>query len=300
MVLAGAASFGILSSFVKIAYSQGYTPAEISFIQALMGAGALWSFFLVSKKQNAKAKDILWLLFAGASIGITTFLYYLSVKYIPASVAIVLLMQFTWLGILIEWILFKKRPMVLELVITVIILAGTILASGLTGQKEFNLSPKGVGIVLASSLVYAIYIVANSRVGKNVYWQNKSAWIMTGSAAAIFLVNFHTVTFENHIGPHLLKWGLFLAFFGTVLPQILFAVGMPKVGASTSGLLMTVELPVAVVTAHLILKEEVNLVQFFGIVIMLSAIIGMNVIKQRGKAAELVIKGTERDLKTAE
>ena len=188
-----------------------------------------------------------------------------------------------------EWVLFKRKPLLLELIITVIILAGTVLASGLTDLANFDLSLKGVGIVLLSSLIYAVYIVSNSRTGKDVAWQNKSAWIMTGSAISILLVNFGSIVSSIQLDVGLFQWGIFLAFFGTILPPILFAIGMPKVGASSSSILMTVELPVAVVTAYLILKEHITTMQFLGIFLMGAAIIAMNIIKQR--SARQMAKG---------
>ena len=289
MVLGGAISFGILSSFVKVAYGQGYNAAELSFIQALLGATVLWGVYASSNKSNATRKDIFLLLISGSCIGISTYLYYLSVKYIPASISIVLLMQFTWLSIIMEWVLFKRKPLLLELIITVIILAGTVLASGLTDLANFDLSLKGVGIVLLASLIYAVYIVSNSRTGKDVAWQNKSAWIMTGSAISILLVNFGSIVSSIQLDVGLFQWGIFLAFFGTILPPVLFAIGMPKVGASSSSILMTVELPVAVVTAYLILKEHITTMQFLGIFLMGAAIIAMNIIKQR--SARQMAKG---------
>lgn len=281
MVLGGAISFGVLTSFVKLAYRQGYNAAEISFIQASLGAIVLWSVFFLSKKKHAKIKEVPLLLFTGASIGISTYLYYLSVEYIPASVAIILLMQFTWISILIEWIFFHKKPTFSELAITFIILFGTLFASGTIEQKGISLPIKGIGYVLLASVVYAIYIVANSRIGENVNWQNKSAWIMTGSTLSIFIVNFQSIILDNHFGIDLLKWGIFLAVFGTILPPILFAIGIPKIGATTSSLLMTVELPLAVLSAHLLLNENLDTIQIIGIMIMLTAIITMNLIKTR-------------------
>jgi drug/metabolite transporter (DMT)-like permease len=280
MVLGGAVSFGILTSFVKLAYNRGFNAAEISFIQASLGAIVLWIIVCFSKKKRVKRIELPKLLFTGAAIGISTFLYYLSVKYIPASIAIVILMQFTWLSLLMEWIIFKKRPAVLEVTITLIILLGTMFASGLATHQGLTLSILGVIYVSAASLIYAIYIVANSRFGKQISWQNKSAWIMTGSTISILLANFNTLVSNNHFGMELLGWGLFLAFFGTILPPILFAIGMPKIGAPTSGLLMTVELPIAILAAHLILGENISTKQLAGITVMLLAIIWMNFVKQ--------------------
>lgn len=280
MVIGGAMSYGFLTSFVKLAYRQGYNPAEISFVQAFLGAIVLWSVFLISKKKTATSKDILLFLFTGVTIGISTYLYYLSVKYIPASTAIVLLMQFTWISILIEWVVFHKKPIFIELVITTVILVGTMLASGVLAQSELTISLKGIVYVLFASALYAIYIVANSRISKNVNWQNKSAWIITGAALAIFFVNFKNIVFYNHFGFDLVKWGFFLAVFGTILPPVLFAIGIPKVGATTSSLLMTIELPTAVVAAYLLLNENLSLTQIIGVGITLMAIVTLNLIKR--------------------
>lgn len=281
MVLGGAISFGILSSFVKIAYGQGFTAAELTFVQALIGAVVLWIMAIFSKKPGATLKSIPMLLFAGAAIGISTYTYYLSVQYISASAAILLLMQFTWLSILLEWVLFKRKPLKMEWLITLIILGGTVLASGLVGHKTVTLAPVGVAIVLLASLVYAIYIVANGRVAKELAWQHKSAWIMTGSTISILVLNFKSIVFQSHPGTDLLMWGVFLAFFGTLLPPVLFAIAIPRVGAATSSLLLTVELPVAIIAAHLVLHEEISGIQLLGIAVMLGAIAGMNLVKKK-------------------
>lgn len=284
MVLGGAISFGVLTSFVKLAYRQGYNAAEISFVQALIGAVVLWLVFFLSKKENATRKEIPYLLFTGVFIGISTYFYYLSVKYISASVAIVLLMQFTWISILIEWAVFKKKPARSEFAITVLILLGTLLASGLTPSQDISLPIEGIGYVLLASIVYAAYIVSNSRIGKDVNWQNKSAWTMTGSAISILVVNTQSLVFDHHLGLELLEWGVFLAVFGTILPPVLFAIGIPKIGATTSSLLMTVELPMAVLSAHFILDESLTTTQVIGIAIMLTSIVMMNLIKSRKRS----------------
>ena len=282
MVLAGAASFGILSSFVKLAYQGGYNPAEIAFSQALVGAlllSALACFSQTKQKSLLTRKNSLSLLGTGAAIGLSTYLYYQSVQSISASLAIVLLMQFTWIGLLLEWAFFQKKPSRMELLITVFILIGTVLAGKLLERKPTTFSWEGVFLVLMASITYASYIVANSRVGKDIPYLPKSALTMIGSALAILAVNAPTLAFENHAGIGLLNWALFLALFGTVIPPVLFAKGIPYVGAGLSGILMTVELPVALLTAHFLLNESLDGSQLLGIVIMLGSLVAMNVYK---------------------
>lgn len=291
MVFAGACSFGILSSFVKLAYKEGYSAAEISASQAFTGMLVLWLLVFLNKKsrEDCFSFRLKWagrwpVLFTGITIGLTTFVYYVSVQYIPASVAIVLLMQFTWMGILLDWLLFKKQPGQMELLATALILAGTIMASGLMRTTIHQLSIAGILYALASAFFYAVYVVANSRTGHTIHPLRKSAMIMTGSTAAIFMVNAPVFISSNHFDAHLIKWALFLALFGTIVPPALFSKGIPKIGAGISAIVMTAELPVAVICSHMVLKEPVDGLQWAGVLLMLLSM-GLLQVRKAGAAA---------------
>jgi drug/metabolite transporter (DMT)-like permease len=276
MVLAGACSFGILSTFVKLAYRNGYSAAQISFLQALLGMSVLWLLVLLRPARQklpcrGRRPAYLPVLLTGAAIGLTTFVYYVSVQYIPASLAIVLLMQFTWMSMLLDWLVLGRRPTVMQFLTTALIGVGTVLASGLAETRWAAISLPGVGYALLSALLYAVYVVASSRVGGGLPRLTQSALLMTGSAAGIGLVNARTLLAEGSYDLPLLRWVAFLALFGTILPPVLFARGIPRVGAGLSALLMTAELPVAVVCSHLVLAEPVAPVQWLGVGVMLTA-----------------------------
>jgi drug/metabolite transporter (DMT)-like permease len=278
MVFAGACSFGILSTFVKLAYREGYTAAEISLTQAFTGMVVLCLLWQVYQKNKTamKAREWGWLLLTGVSIGLTSFVYYVSVAYIPASVAIVILMQFTWIGLLLDWCLFKKKPSLLQLITTVLILAGTWMGSGLATGGTPHWPLKGLLYAGASALLYAIYVIANSRVGKQLPSLQKSAVMMMGSTMGIFLVNVQPLLHSTHFNAGLIKWALFLSLFGTIIPPLLFAKGIPKVGAGISAVIMTAELPVAIICSHIILKEPVNGLQWAGVALMLLSMLLLN------------------------
>lgn len=282
IVALGALSFGMLSSFAKIAYGEGYTPAEITLTQALMGTLILWSIVLFKKLKNGHRLALDWkLLLAGTTMGSSAYTYYLSVAYIPASLAIVLLMQITWLSIVIEWLVFKKRPSTVEIASALFIILGTILAGNLLELNNANVSFKGILLSLLSAVLYTLYIVFTSKIGKKIPMFEKSALMTSGSAMIIFLINCEAITSSTHLDFGLLQWGTFLAVFGTVIPPICFTVGMPKIGAGLSSVLLTLELPAAVFCAHIILGEKVTLLQLLGIAIMLGAIIYLNISKTK-------------------
>ncbi|MEN7550463.1 DMT family transporter [Rapidithrix thailandica] len=278
IVALGALSYGMLSSFAKIAYMQGYNAGEITFAQAFIGAFILWAFVLFRVVKNKSLKLIgNWkLLLAGTSMGVTAYTYYLSVEYIPASLAIVLLMQVTWMSILAEWIFFKKKPSSIQITSTCFLFIGTILAGDFLNTDNVDLSLLGILLAILSALLYTLYVLFTSKLGNDVPMFEKSALMTTGSALMILLINLKSITTSHHFDVGLLQWGIFLAIFGTVIPPICFTTGMPKVGPGISSILITLELPAAVFCAHIILHEQVVPLQVVGILIMLISIIYLN------------------------
>ena len=278
MVFAGAGSYGILSTLVRLTYDEGYNAAQVSFLQALLGAMVLWIMVALQRKpvRRMGMRTLFLLLLTGSAIGLTTWLYYLSVQYIPASIAIIMLMQFTWLTVLFDWLLLNNVPGVRLLIAITLILAGTVLAAGGNGAGvPFSL--KGLLIAFASALAYALYIVANSRVGREHAPVTRSAIIVSGAALTILLVNCRTLSEGFPVTLSFGKWIGLLTLFGTIIPPVLFAKGIPKIGVSLSSVLMVAEMPVAIVCACVVLKEQVSGVQWVGMVLMLGAMVYLNI-----------------------
>ncbi|MGV3546055.1 MAG: EamA family transporter [Pedobacter sp.] len=280
LVLFGACSFGILSTFVKLAYGEGYTLGDVTGTQALFGAILLWSIYLVQRatQSDEKPKPIIkthWikLVLAGTFTGLVSLTYYQCVKLIPASVAIILLMQFVWISVLLEFIFFKKKPNSLQVFAIIMILLGTIAASGYFEQSAATLNIVGIGYGLVAALCYAIFLMLNGNLGNEYPPLQKSALMITGACILIFLVLPPTFLFNGALGGSLLKWGLILAVFGTVIPPLCFASGIPKIGLTLSSILSSAELPVAVSMSALVLHEEVSLIRWIGVVIILSSMI---------------------------
>ena len=54
LVFLGACSFGILSTFVKLAYADGYSLSDVSGTQSFFGAILLWLFYFIQLKTGKK------------------------------------------------------------------------------------------------------------------------------------------------------------------------------------------------------------------------------------------------------
>src|SRR5690606_16435027 len=288
LVFLGASSFGVLSTFVKLAYSEGYNLGEVTGSQVLFGMVTLWILFFagkatgIVKKRPLEGRDPVWkLLAAGLPTGLVTLTLYKCVELVPASIAIILLMQFVWIGILIEFLIFKRKPTQAQLFSVVLVLGGTLLAAGLFNQQPHDLSIEGVIYGLLAATFYSIFLIVMSRVGNTYPAVQKSALMLTGSCILIFIVFPPAFFFNGVLTGGLWKWGLLLSLFGTVIPPLFFAIGIPKTGVTLSSIISAAELPVAVAMSYLILGEKVSGLQWLGVFIILSAIIISNVFGKR-------------------
>ena len=160
LVLFGACSFGILSTFVKLAYADGYSLSDVTGTQAFFGAILLWLFYFIQTKTSKKVypKPVTkWykLLASGAFTGLVSMFYYQCVKLVPASLAIILLMQFVWLSVLLELFCYKKKPSKMQVLAIAIILGGTVLASGFTESNASEISIECIIYGMLAALCYA-------------------------------------------------------------------------------------------------------------------------------------------------
>jgi len=280
LVFFGACSFGILSTFVKLAYHEGYTLGDVTGAQAFFGAVILWVLFFfqsrTSKYQSEKKVLITpwWkMVIAGTCTGMVSILYYQCVKLVPNSVAIVLLMQFIWMSILLELIIFKKKPTGLQFVAILLVLGGTILASGMMETSIASLNFKGIGFGLLAALSYAGFLMLSGRIGNEYPVLKKSALMITGACLLIFILFPPVFLFNGALSGSLLKWGLIISVFGTVIPPLFYAEGVPRIGTALSSILSAAELPVAVMMAGFVLQEQVSFLRWIGVAVILSAMV---------------------------
>lgn len=277
----GAASYGALATVVKLAYQHGFNTAEVSTSQFSVGLAGMILLNLLFKskdagtvKQRTPLKSKLNLMLGGTSLGLTSVFYYFSVKYIPVSVAIVLLMQSVWMGLLLEAVLERKWPSAKKLIATVIVLLGTALATNIVSGIG-RLNWQGIAWGMAAGLSYTLSLYSSNSIATNLPPIKRSLWLLAGGLVMIILIFFST-SFQNFNFHIFWPWGIFLAFFGTILPPLLFTSGMPHTGIGLGTIVASIELPISVICAYILLQEPVALIQWCGILLIISAIVLMN------------------------
>jgi drug/metabolite transporter (DMT)-like permease len=285
LVALGASSYGMLATFVKLAYEENFTTAEVTTAQFVYGIIGILiiNFFQRTKNKNtaikASRKNISQLMLAGTSLGMTSVFYYLAVNYIPVSIGIVLLMQTVWMGVLLEWFLDKKAPSTQKIVSVLIVLIGTALAINIFkidfNDPEINWAT-GIfwGLLAAASFTTTMFTA--NKVALEISSAQRSLFMLLGGAVIVlfFALLTQVTPFNFEI---FAKWGIVLALFGTIIPPMLLNAGFPHTGIGLGSIVSSLELPVSVLMAYFILHEKVTELQWFGIVLIILAIVIMNV-----------------------
>lgn len=293
-VLIGASSYGMLATFVKKSYQNNFSTAEVTLAQYLIGILCLGLIVFLNKNQKPLQKgDVQKLLLAGISFGLTSVLYYIAIRFINASMGVVLLMQSVWMGVFIEALQEKKIPNLKKITAVGIVLLGTILATNLMNQTETKMDYRGIIFGLMAAFSFSIVLFSTQKVALHLSTEKRSLYMLYGGSIVVVLLTMLSQILPYYLNVNLIpnefisnkpldlsllfSWGIPIALFGTVIPPLMFNKGFPIVGVGLGSILSAFELPVSIVISFLILGEIINDTQWFGVALILSAILLLNI-----------------------
>lgn len=276
-VAVGACSYGVLATIVKYANDLGIKTSALTFLQFFVGFLVLVLLNRFKKnsgksekiKTSSKIKLTIW----GTALGLTTTLYYLSIQYIPVSLGIILLMQSIWISLIIEIFITKKKPSLYKIISVVIALTGTLLSTNIFNQNVI-IDFRGLLLGFGAGISYSIAIFASSSIESQVSSSIRSQYLVLGGL--ILVVLFWNIDIIKNINLSSLPWGILIAIFGTILPPLLFTKGIPKTGIALANIIASLEIPVSILSAIIILNESVALIQWIGVLIILIAVLTIN------------------------
>ncbi|MFI2858685.1 EamA family transporter [Paenibacillus sp. JSM ZJ436] len=285
IVFLGGCCYGVLSTMVKLAYAAGFTVTEVTGSQYAVGALLAWVAVIITGRKRARSRSSLKLLLSGIPFGLTGIFYYQSLQTLNASLAIVILFQFVWIGTLFEWLFYKNKPSRQKLLSILVLLAGSVLAANLLQSGGLAASAAGILWALLASLTFTAFIFLSSAVGRDTPAMLKTALLSTGGMITVFLCFPPVFILDLSTVSGVAPYGFLLGLFGVVLPPLLFSIGMPHVGPGLGTILTASELPVAVSMSALVLGEPVAWLQWLGVLLILGGIVLGNRRRSRPSAA---------------
>lgn len=273
LVLFAGSSFGLVSTVMKTAYQHGFTVQEVTDGQYLFATVVLWLLALAwPKRAQIPRKQWLLLAILGVAGAGTSYAYYRSLTLLPASLAIVLLFQFSWMVLLMDILVTRRLPGRQKWIGVVLITAGTILAVGLLQGDLGSFPLWAIGLGVLSAVFYALTLYLSGYVDTRSSPAVRSAVAVTVSSIAILCIFPPSMGMAHALPRGLWQWALMAALFGQVIPQLFMLIAIPRTGGRMAGVLGSIELPVAVLVAHVALGEDVSFLQWTGVFLILVGI----------------------------
>ncbi|AMQ08237.1 DMT family transporter [Sporosarcina sp. FSL K6-1540] len=273
LIVFAASCYGILSTIIKLAIQDGYTAAEAVTSQYFVGFFIALLIFVFVRRKVPKFGGGVTLLLAGLFTATTGTVYGQAIEYMPASLAVVMLFQFTWVGMLFDCIAKRRLPKRIEVISLLFLFGGTILAAGIIDADLSGIPWQGWAWGMASAVSFASFVMINSRQVEGMDTETRLLFTSFFAAIAIFFFQSPEIVWNGTLfNENLWVYGLILGLFGIVIPIYLFSIAVPKVGTAMTSILSAAELPVAVTASVILLSEALTIFQVIGIIII---VIGM-------------------------
>lgn len=251
-----AASYGMNPLFALPLYKGGMDPDSVLFLRYLF-AIPLLGLMLKARGHSFKLrrKEILPLVLLGWLMSISSLTLFLSYNYMEAGIASTLLFVYPIMVAVIMAVCFKEKITLQTVVCIVLALSGI----GLLYQngEGVTLSLTGIALVMASSLSYAIYIVALNRPRLKDIATLKVTFYILLFGLMLFLIRLDFGRSLCVVDKWYL-WGnlLALAVFPTALSFLCTTQAIQYIGSTPTAILGALE-PVTAVFFGVIVFGEV-------------------------------------------
>ncbi len=273
--LAAAFLFSTKAIFIKQAYA--LSPLVDGTVLMALRMGSALPFFLLicwlnrHHNRNIATRDWILLVVAGL-IGyyLSSWLDFAGLMYISASLERIILFLYPTLTVIATSVIYKHKLSLKTICAIALSYGGTVIVmlqeqSTVPHENNFWL---GVSLVFASAISFACYLLLTSGL-----IQKFGSWNYTGLALSIAcmgtLVHFAMVTpnpvdLLSQLPPTILWYGIALGLLVTVLPTILIAQSISRLGAAQSAMIGSIGPILTILLAVALLGEQMNAIQWIG------------------------------------
>lgn len=274
-VFGAGVSWGIISLFLKPLLNSGFTQIQTVTVRCLIAAAALGAVMLVSDRKSFKInpRDIWCFLGTGiVSMMFFSVSYFYSMTYNGVCIAVILLYTSPVFVMLFSKVLFREKITALKIIALILTVIGCAFASGAGGAQ--SLTVKGFILGICSGLGYALYSIF-SRFALNRNYKSITisfyTFLICGVACLPFARAFELPAMLNN-GINIF-FALGLGIICCVLPYMLYTKGLERVENSKASVIVAVEPVVASVIGIAVYHESLTLIKFFGIILVLAAVV---------------------------
>ena len=264
---------------IKLAYQYQVDPITLLALRMLCAlpfflAMAWWAGGGDSRMTRRDWISIIALGFTGYYVG--SYLDFAGLQYISAGLGRLILYLFPTVVVVFS-ALFLKQPIRARHFASLALSYGGIALvfwHEVSTGDDLSLTLLGAGLVFASAVTYAIYLIAGSGIVHKLGSMRFSAYAST--SASFFVLAHFTATHgpaQLVVAHEVYALALLMAVASTVLPVWLMAEGLKRVGANQASLVASIGPISTLALAHFFLGEPVTGFQLAGAAMVLAGVL---------------------------
>jgi drug/metabolite transporter (DMT)-like permease len=262
-VLLSAFGFGIMPALALFAYRSGISPSTMLLCRFVAATLLLLPFrYRTIRQAKLTLADLLILLFLGG-IGytLTSNFYFLSLRYLPSSMASLLLYTYPIMVAIISSLVDREAPSVKVIVAMLISFAGLIVMLGAsTGGAGMN----GVLLALGAAALYSVYIVVGNRALRRTSPEVASFFVCLFAILGVLVFGLCQGSISFHFGAQAWIFIAGLTLLSTIMAINLFFRGLRLLGPTRSSILSMTEPVFTVLLAILLFHDRLTPIQWIG------------------------------------
>jgi drug/metabolite transporter (DMT)-like permease len=267
-----ACGYSVTAIFGKLAYAAGANVVTLLMTRYLIAAVFFWIVILRSGNGLPPRSTITrgLLLGAIAQAG-QTYLFGSALKRIDAALTILLLYAYPAMVTVGAVLIGRERLNVQRVIALAVATAGVVLV--VSGPQRGGRDILGIALALGAAFVYTCTMLTGHAILRAVPPMTLAGLVATGAAFSLSTAGVVTRGLRFDFAP----WGwlpiIGLALFASVLATVCNYSGMTRVGPTVASILGTLEIPLGVLWATLLLGERLLPLQIVGGLFVLAAVV---------------------------
>ncbi|SMF86434.1 Threonine/homoserine efflux transporter RhtA [Azospirillum oryzae] len=271
LAVAGVIAFSLRPVIIKLAYRYNVDPVTLIMLRMVFAlpfflAMALWSGVKKGERAPIAGRDLA----LTVALGITgyyaaSFCDFLGLRYVSAGMGRLLLFLYPTIVVVLSALFLGKRIGLREVVALVVSYAGVALVVWSevgTGHPDFM---TGAGLVFMGAFLYSIYLVGSSRVVQRIGSMRFTAYAMTAACLCCILQFLLLRPLSAlDLPPAVFGLSVVMAVVCTVLPVLMTAEALRRVGPNLVALSGAIGPVAAAVFGYLVLAEPMGWLQLAG------------------------------------
>ncbi|QAA31784.1 DMT family transporter [Clostridium manihotivorum] len=261
--------FGLAGVLIKLIFSYNIDSIDLIILQYAFIIAILFVVLAVFNINILKVgkRDFFRLIILGI-VGdcFMTVFYYKSFYYLPVGIATVLLYTSPIFIYLYSIFFEHKKFTIKSFSLLIVIFIGCSMVIGIL---PFSYSPIGILYGVLGAAAFGFMNVYSSKKLENINAMSLTFYSMLFSLIFLCIYRLPSKGIDLNLPIKAYIFIVLLAFLCAFLPLMLFYYSIKKIGSFNTSVIGNLEVPTAIIAGLLIFGERMNLIQLFGILIIL-------------------------------